>query len=275
MGGGAMTTSGLGHADGPLLDSSYWDSVADQYQESLHAPDGRAYRAALETFLRNRGALRLGDACLDIGSGAGKYALIFGLHGCSVTMLDVSSAMLAHARANMAKAGLPATSVLEDWGRVDLGAHGFEGAFDLVFSSKCPAVMDGPSLRKVSRASRRHCFVSVFSAVENRLFNQYCAALGLDVGARGSFEDRSERLAREIRALGYAPVVAQRDESWENRLVPKEAARRFLFEYGRTHPVSPELALRVHALSEELADEQGVVHEVVPATAAWLYWTVG
>ncbi|NWG72152.1 MAG: class I SAM-dependent methyltransferase [Parvularculaceae bacterium] len=102
-----------------------WD---DDYYHPLAA---RYYDRALPDMLTAMG-VRPGDLVLDAGCGPGVHSIRAARFGAKVKAIDVSSVMLAHARARAERAGV---SAMIDFAKDDLTKLSLEpGAFSFIFS---------------------------------------------------------------------------------------------------------------------------------------------
>ena len=113
--------------------SRAWDGQANSYAHGLAQPTGRKCLAAIELAvirqeLAGRGSARI----LDAGCGPGKHAAALADDGHEVTLVDLSSRMLAKARATVIAAGV-GERVTEH--QVDLRETGLpDASFDAVIA---------------------------------------------------------------------------------------------------------------------------------------------
>lgn len=116
-------------ATGPNAEQiKFWNDNAGRtwvtHQERMDRMLGNLGNAAVKA-----AAVRPGERALDVGCGCGATALAMADLGASVTGVDISAPMLAHARTRAQSAGADAEFVL-----ADAMHHAFSGDFDLVFS---------------------------------------------------------------------------------------------------------------------------------------------
>lgn len=112
----------------------YFESAAEDY-------DDEPFTKATDTevaLLREVLGLRAGDRVLDVGCGTGRHAVALAGHGCEVTGVDLSPAMLEVANRRAEQAGVSVTLVEADarhlppLGPFDAAVCLCEGAFCLV-----------------------------------------------------------------------------------------------------------------------------------------------
>jgi SAM-dependent methyltransferase len=124
----------------------------------------RRERAVLSDLIARAG-LRRGDRVLDCPSGAGRLAGLLAERGLEVTAADQSGAMLSHAGAALASAGLPRRLVAAD----ALALPFRPGSFDLVLCHRLAHHLETEEerralLRSLAGAARRWVLVSWFDA---------------------------------------------------------------------------------------------------------------
>ena len=150
---------------------SYWDYVAEQYAGPGEEEDPSD--SEIIEYLRREGVFRPGDRVLDIGCGAGAYALQFAREARSVLGIDPSKYMLSKL---MAAAGrLPEGSVsaqMTRWEDFDPGDR-----YDLVFTAFCPGVHNPETLWKMEACSGRSCCYIAGDRSHFRLLDQLWAEL--------------------------------------------------------------------------------------------------
>ena len=104
-----------------------FDAVAQRYDAFCTTPLGhfveRIERGLILELLRPR----QGESILDLGCGTGAYVIALAELGCAVTGVDVSSEMLARARAK-AGAGLDVRFLEADIARLPLQSEAFDAA---------------------------------------------------------------------------------------------------------------------------------------------------
>lgn len=251
----------------------YWDLRADEFNDITRDQD-RQERLELVSYLEERGALAAEHSVLDIGCGAGRFALEFARRTRRVTGIDISPRMIAHAEENFREAGLDkATFMVAPWQEIELDAHGFRAGFDLVFASMSAAVDSERSLLKLHAASRCCCFASGFiqrkDLLQQTLADRLFPGLALPPLGGSIYYAFNVLWQNGI----YADLTCK-DVSWTNDWDVQTAANVYA-EQLRTYAL-PGRDLRADVLRElERLAEAGRVRRRMEAKTAWLFWKVG
>ena len=249
-----------------------WNRAAAHFQAIVREYDD-GYPDKLMAFLREQNVARPGWRVADIGCGTGKYALRLAELGCSLLLVDIADHMMDYAKQNLAEADVPVETAICDWSRTPLADFGWERSVDLAFASMTPAVRTKADLRKLSAMSRRYCFLSRFADRTDLLPVQAAETLGLKLPKRDHRKE-SRELIGWLLEDGYLPEVRLVPYGWENLRTIDEAVEVVLNsdlgEAVRESGKQEELKQYVRTL----ADENGMVHEVVKTTALWVLWEV-
>ena len=113
--------------------------------------------------LRQRGLLGPEQDVADVGCGPGRYVAEFAKTARSVMGTDISPKMTGFGAAYCREQGLTNVSFQPvDFRRADIAALGWEGKFDLVYSSITPAISGLSGLDNLIRMSRAWCFNASF-----------------------------------------------------------------------------------------------------------------
>ena len=139
---------------GPQAGMRYWDQRADQFRRlsEQHRPDG-------DLLLQLIGeALGDGGTVLDVGAGAGRYALPLAGRADFVTAVEPSAAMGRHLQERAEQAGVRNLRlVASTWEDVDVPPHDVVLAAHILY----PIADVAPFVRKLVAHARRAWFITI------------------------------------------------------------------------------------------------------------------
>lgn len=138
----------------------YWNRMAGRFERWTGEERTRRRVARVLTWLEQQGALHPEMEVLDIGAGAGAFAVPLARRGARVTALEPAPAMLEALKRRVDAEGVSSIEFLcREWEEVSPEAEGLAGRFDLVLASLTPGVRDVATLEKMIACSRRWCFL--------------------------------------------------------------------------------------------------------------------
>ena len=248
-----------------------WDQAAGDYQKVFRL-GLNDYNASLLRFWKENGMLRPGDRVLDIGCGVGKYGTYLAEMGMDVTLTGISEEMIRHAEKNMSRDTTPWAVYCGDFREITGEEPAFSRGFDLTISTMSPAVQDVETVRKISRMTRRWCFLTRFIRWEQPLRDRLMRAMEME--PRPAFDDLQgeyDTLMQAIREAGQEPRLRQVDYNWSDRRTPAEMADYLRFNYA-TEEDPEDFHARALAAAERLADADGTVLDEVRTKVSWIYW---
>jgi SAM-dependent methyltransferase len=128
-----------------MRDKQYWDMRGRSFPGYR---GGDEFRAKVLETIRNHGVDFSGAHVLDLGCGAGAYAVPFAQMAGMVTALDISGVMLERLRNSAEELGITNINYVEcDWAEYEA-----KEKFDIIFCSRSPALKDPAALRKACKA---------------------------------------------------------------------------------------------------------------------------
>lgn len=170
---------------------------------------------------------RSGQRVLDVGCGAGRYAIALDRLGAQVTATDFSEEMLAAAKD--CAAAHQAKNIIfsaDDWLHVDIQAKGWEKQFDLVLCNMTPAIRDEESLQKAISACKGWLLITKpcrrVSSIQDELLKR--------LNLKNSFvqSDRQIKLAFDfLWQMGKNPQMRCEKDNWENKRSLEEAIKHY------------------------------------------------
>lgn len=204
-----------------------WDAKAAQYNKSQKRQGLKdSYDVAELLHLKNQ--LIHGEV-LDVGGGAGLYAIPFASYAKHVTITDISSNMLSFAKENAAEAGIHNLEYVKlDWEKASLKELDWEHHFDLVYASMCPAVKDGETLDKMIAASKKWCcvnrYIKMTDSLAETIENQLNYAEEFDPHNN---RNRVQGIFNYLWEKGYEPEIEYYEETTEKLYTVDEAVKHY------------------------------------------------
>lgn len=249
----------------------YWDSVAAHYATMvLDNPDENEYPDLLMTYLEKQGVLKAGSGVLDLGCGAGKYAVRFARLGMHVTAMDISGKMLAYTKQYMDMFTPDYELVQADFADIVPSEQGWHKKFDFVFANMTPAVNGTEDVRKMCEISSGSCFIAKFAGYRNLFIAGILRRLG-----RPEEEERDYRgndvMAEWLQDNDYHPDIVYQPYTWFN-LYTVDEALEYCYQNFSLFTEDDREVLR--PVLQEMADETGTVREDVESMAEWIFWRV-
>ena len=124
----------------PEVQQRIWDRAADSYRaRALPSFEDNDFLRQIQNVLPDLN----GKSFLDVGCGAGVYALALAKAGGRAVGVDISPRMIEHAKERADTDGIAnAEFACLNWSDADIDALGYRGAFDVVFAHMTPAVSD-------------------------------------------------------------------------------------------------------------------------------------
>jgi len=259
-----------------------WDSRAEDWDSKYRRESERAEHEVrihdMAAWLRKRGLLTPDQAVADIGCGPGRFAAEFAKTAGSVLGVDISPKMAAYGEAWCREQGLTNTRFAAvDFTGADIAALGWEGQFDLVFSSITPAVSTLRGLENLMRMSRAWCFNASFVYDDNPLHREMMRTLFSREPRRNktSHSHWFYELFSLLWKRGYYPETYYYTQRKAVALTPDRKTARRLARYLLEEDEADEAAAdKVLDYLERRADGSGRVMEESECRYGWLLWDV-
>jgi len=151
-----------------------FDHRAKSFNEQAFNEEGRRRTNRIMSWLERQGVTFKDTSILDIGAASGGFTVPFAERGASVTSVEPNLPLVELLKRNTA--GLKNGNVeitAEPFEDIDIRAKGWEKAFDFVFVSMCPVIVDWESVEKVLSCARQFCYISLsVGSREHSLVNE-------------------------------------------------------------------------------------------------------
>lgn len=261
--------------------SEAWDQRAHNWERELRE-DGkkqvRSERRIAETvsYLLSQGLLGSGDTVVDIGCGPGRFAVEFAHHAGHVTGVDLSPQMVEYGAAFAAECGVDNVDFTAcDFKTADIAQMGWEGKFDLVFSSITPAVSGREGFEKMERMSRGWCFNSSFVHAADPVGQAAMEAVLPGVRLPAMWDGRPFYAMFNVLWLrGRFPRVRYyREQDVERLTVDRDLVRRVTERYHQ-EAITEAVTEGVYRWLMEHAGDDGAIDYPTERWYGWVLWDV-
>lgn len=153
-----------------------FDTKAESFNREVFSEEGRRRSERIIGWIEGQNIDFDGLKVLDIGAASGGFSVPFARRGAAVTALEPNGPLSDLLRRNTEELNREQTRVelvSQPFELIDVAERGWEKAFDLVFVSMCPVVLDWESVEKVLSCSRKYCYISLSAgAREHSLLNE-------------------------------------------------------------------------------------------------------
>lgn len=159
-----------------------FDSKAESFNREVFSEEGRRRSERIIGWIEGQGVEFGGLSVLDVGAASGGFSVPFAERGARVTAVEPNVPLRKLLEQNTAaiRPDLhPVEIVPQAFEDLDLSAKGWEQAFDLVFVSMCPVIVDWESVERVLSCARQYCYISLMAGGrEHSLVDEVLPLLG-------------------------------------------------------------------------------------------------
>lgn len=250
-----------------------WDLRAKRFNtsqknENSETPEILAKRLYEKGFLADK-------TVLDAGGGTGRYAVPFAKYAKTVTVADISTNMLSYAKKNAESVGLNnVIPVKLDWDTANISDLGWDGHFDFVFSSMCPATRCKEGIAKMISASKYGCALNNVIESQDSLLNRIKKEQKIKVGFgnhRGyNGRENAQAAFNYLWNEGFNPEIIYLQEMKERNLSVDDAVSHYRQSFEM---LEQENKLDWNEIIESYA-ENGVISITNKRNLAIITWNI-
>ncbi|WP_281889993.1 class I SAM-dependent methyltransferase [Paenibacillus sp. YYML68] len=142
--------------------TSAFNHKAKSFNEQAFNDEGRKRAKRIMNWIEGQGVTFENASVLDIGAATGGFSVSFAERGAHVTAVESALPLVELLEANLIEFDVGKVKIVhEPFESIDVQARGWSQAFDLVFVSMCPVIMDWESVERVLQCARRFCYISL------------------------------------------------------------------------------------------------------------------
>lgn len=151
-----------------------FDDRAKSFNEQAFNEEGRQRTKRIMNWLEGQGVTFKNTSILDIGAASGGFTVPFAERGANVTAVEPNLPLVELLKENITGITNGKVEVVaEPFEDIDIQAKGWRKAFDFVFVSMCPVIVDWESVEKVLSCARQFCYISLsVGSREHSLVNE-------------------------------------------------------------------------------------------------------
>ncbi|MEA5084785.1 MAG: class I SAM-dependent methyltransferase [Lachnospiraceae bacterium] len=210
---------------------------------------------------------------LDVGCGAGSYALTLAAHCKKVIGIDLSPRMIEIAKERALKENITNVEFFcADWHEMDLSKKGYEENFDLVFAHMTPAVQSWDTFLKLSQASRGWCALSKPTRRVDPVSDEVKKLVGISEKRESSDEDIVYAFEL-LWSKGICPMLEYEKQKWNMKKNFEEAYGLYVNRLKTYRKLSLEEEEKVVAYLKSIAKD-GFICEDVDTTITTMVWHI-
>lgn len=225
------------------------------------------------TLINNLKLITKDSSVLDVGCGAGRYAIAFAQVCHNVIGTDLSPQMIEYAKKRAGNMGISHVSfVCEDWDTISIQERNYQNQFDFVFAHMTPAIHNTETLMKMQACSKKWCMLVRHIHMETPLMVAAKQKLNLsNINSLNSYG--ADQIFHDLWEQGKRPQIAYFNQK-RNMQRPIDVELSLLFEdIEKLTPLTPEVKEELTHLASDYTKD-GIVHQTYEVPIFAMYWNV-
>jgi 2-polyprenyl-3-methyl-5-hydroxy-6-metoxy-1,4-benzoquinol methylase len=157
-----------------IVPAKAFDHKAKTFNEQSFNEEGRKRTTRIVRWLETQGVQLENASVLDVGAASGVFTVPFAERGARVTAVESSLPLVELLEENTSKFTENRVKIVsEPFEDIDVQDKGWSLAFDLVFVSMCPVIVDWDSVEKILSCASQYCYLSMpAGSIEHSLVNE-------------------------------------------------------------------------------------------------------
>ncbi|MGO4542876.1 class I SAM-dependent methyltransferase [Paenibacillus sp. 2TAB19] len=157
-----------------IVPAKAFDHKAKTFNEQSFNEEGRKRTTRIVRWLETQGVQLENASVLDVGAASGVFTVPFAERGARVTAVESSLPLVELLEENTSKFTENRVKIVsEPFEDIDVQDKGWSQAFDLVFVSMCPVIVDWDSVEKILSCASQYCYLSMpAGSIEHSLVNE-------------------------------------------------------------------------------------------------------
>lgn len=138
-----------------------FDHKAAEFNQQVFSEGGKQRTKRILNWIQGQDVNFENASILDIGAASGGFSIPFAERGGVVTSVEPCAPLLDLLKENADTLTSGSVTIFdEEFQDIDIEAKGWKQAFDLVFVSMCPVLVDWASVEKILSCARQFCYIS-------------------------------------------------------------------------------------------------------------------
>ncbi|WP_379131719.1 class I SAM-dependent methyltransferase [Paenibacillus sp. sgz500958] len=224
-----------------------FDHKAKTFNEEVFSDAGRRRSERIIGWIEGQGVEFDGLSVLDVGAASGGFSVPFAERGARVTAVEPNLPLLELLKANteaLNREQVQVEIVPQAFEDIDVAGKGWEQAFDLVFVSMCPTIVDWDSVESVISCARQFCYISLPAGMgQHSLLNEVMPLLSEQRSSAGVSDMAYLLHLLYLKGYAYESIVTLETKTTE--LSPEAAIEEVMGQLKHHHTVADESARKI------------------------------